>query len=75
MGTVCRDDRSAAQRDIRRLRKKRELSQEALAERAEIAADYLGFIGRGQNVPTAHHHFEDRPSTQSAAGEFFRDFK
>ena len=37
---------------LRIMRKERGLSQEALAERAEMAADYLGFIERGENVPT-----------------------
>jgi len=37
---------------LRIMRKGRGLSQEALAERADMAADYLGFIERGENVPT-----------------------
>ncbi len=37
---------------VRRLRKARGLSQEALAEKAELAEDYVGFVERGQNVPT-----------------------
>ena len=37
---------------LRVMRKERGLSQEALAERADMAADYLGFIERGENVPT-----------------------
>jgi transcriptional regulator with XRE-family HTH domain len=37
---------------IRALRKERGLSQETLAERADMAADYLGFVERGENVPT-----------------------
>ena len=32
---------------IRRMRKERGLTQERLAERADIATDYLGFIERG----------------------------
>jgi transcriptional regulator with XRE-family HTH domain len=37
---------------VRRLRKERNLSQEALAERADMNADFVGFIERGENVPT-----------------------
>ena len=37
---------------LRLLRKDRGLSQEALAEAASMTADYLGFIERGDNVPT-----------------------
>ena len=37
---------------VRRLRKEQNLSQEALAERAGMNADFIGFIERGENVPT-----------------------
>jgi len=37
---------------VRRLRKAAGLSQESLAERASLSADFLGFIERGDNVPT-----------------------
>ncbi len=37
---------------LRRMRKARGWSQEVLAERAGLATDYLGFVERGENVPT-----------------------
>jgi transcriptional regulator with XRE-family HTH domain len=35
---------------VHRLRKEAGLSQEALAERANLSADFVGFIERGDNV-------------------------
>jgi XRE family transcriptional regulator, regulator of sulfur utilization len=37
---------------IRCLRAERGYSQEVLAERAKLNADFLGFIERGDNLPT-----------------------
>ena len=37
---------------IRKLRTERGLTQEALAERTELSVSYIGFIERGENVPT-----------------------
>jgi transcriptional regulator with XRE-family HTH domain len=37
---------------VRRLREERRWTQEELAERAEMNASYLGFVERGDNVPT-----------------------
>jgi transcriptional regulator with XRE-family HTH domain len=37
---------------IRKLRTKRGLTQEVFAERTELSISYIGFIERGENVPT-----------------------
>lgn len=37
---------------IRKLRGERGLTQELLAERTELSVSYIGFIERGENVPT-----------------------
>lgn len=37
---------------IRRLREERGWTQEELSERASMNASYLGFIERGDNIPT-----------------------
>jgi len=37
---------------VRRLRERHGWTQERLAETAEMSATYLGFIERGENVPT-----------------------
>jgi len=37
---------------IRKLRTERGLTQEELAERTDLSVSYIGFIERGENVPT-----------------------
>jgi transcriptional regulator with XRE-family HTH domain len=37
---------------VRRIRTSRRLTQESLAELAGLATDYVGFVERGENVPT-----------------------
>lgn len=37
---------------VRQLRTERGLTQEALAERTDLSVSYIGFIERGENVPT-----------------------
>lgn len=37
---------------VRRLRAQRGLTQERLAELAELNVSYIGFLERGENVPT-----------------------
>lgn len=37
---------------VRRLRERHGWTQEQLAETAEMSATYIGFIERGENVPT-----------------------
>jgi transcriptional regulator with XRE-family HTH domain len=37
---------------VRTLREERNLTQDQLAERAGVSATYIGFIERGDNVPT-----------------------
>jgi len=37
---------------VRALREERDLTQDQLAERAGVSATYIGFIERGDNVPT-----------------------
>ena len=37
---------------VRKLRGERGLTQEVLAERTDLSVSYIGFIERGENVPT-----------------------
>ena len=60
---------------IRRLRKERGLSQEALAERADLAADYVGFIERGENVPTLTVILKLARALKVTPSDLLHDFK
>lgn len=59
---------------IRNRRKERSLSQEQLAERAGVAADYLGFIERGENVPTLSIILKLARALGVDASDLFSDF-
>lgn len=59
---------------VRRLRKARDLSQEALAEKAGLAADYLGFIERGENVPSLIAILKLARALEVDAAELVSDF-
>jgi transcriptional regulator with XRE-family HTH domain len=59
---------------LRRLRKERGLSQEALAEAATMTADYLGFIERGENVPTLTVLLKIARALNIDAGDLLAEF-
>jgi transcriptional regulator with XRE-family HTH domain len=59
---------------IRRLRNARGMSQEALAEAADISADYLGFIERGENVATFTVILKLARALGVDAGDLLADF-
>ena len=59
---------------IRRMRSERRMSQEALAEAADISADYLGFIERGENVATFTVILKLARALNVDAAELFAEF-
>lgn len=48
----CMKLRRVVARNLRRLRRERGLSQEELADRAEVNRNYVGMIEREENSPT-----------------------
>jgi transcriptional regulator with XRE-family HTH domain len=59
---------------VRALREKRGLTQEELAERAEVSATYIGYIERGDNVPTLIVILQLASALSVRPAELLRDF-
>lgn len=59
---------------VRRLREEKELTQEELAERAGISATYVGFIERGDNVPTLTIVIQIASGLRMRPSDLLRDF-
>jgi transcriptional regulator with XRE-family HTH domain len=59
---------------LRRLRNERGLSQERLAEAANLTADYIGFVERGENVPTLTVMLKLAKALNIDAGELLAQF-
>jgi transcriptional regulator with XRE-family HTH domain len=59
---------------VRRLREHQGLTQEELAERAEVSATYIGFIERGDNVPTLSIILRIASALGVCAADLLREF-
>jgi XRE family transcriptional regulator, regulator of sulfur utilization len=59
---------------VRRLREARGLTQETLAEAAGISATYVGFIERGDSIPTLSVILQVAGALSVRPAELLRDF-
>jgi transcriptional regulator with XRE-family HTH domain len=59
---------------VRRLRELRGMTQEQLAEHAAVSATYIGFIERGDNVPTLTIIIQIASALEIRPSELLRDF-
>jgi transcriptional regulator with XRE-family HTH domain len=59
---------------VRRLREAQGLTQEELAERADVSATYVGFIERGDNVPTLTIIIQIATALRLRPSDLLRDF-
>ena len=59
---------------VRRLREARGLTQETLAEAAGISATYVGFIERGDSIPTLSVILQIAGALKVRPAELLRDF-
>lgn len=58
---------------IRRLRTDRGLTQEKLAELADLNVSYIGFLERGENVPTLTIVLDLAEALEVDAGDLVRE--
>jgi transcriptional regulator with XRE-family HTH domain len=59
---------------VRKLREARGLTQEQLAESAEVSATYIGFVERGDNVPTLTIIIQIASALDVRPSELLKDF-
>lgn len=59
---------------VRKLREERGLTQDQLAERAGVSATYIGFIERGDNVPTLTIILQIASALKVRPSDLLRDF-
>jgi XRE family transcriptional regulator, regulator of sulfur utilization len=59
---------------VRTLREERGLTQDQLAERAEVSTTYVGFIERGDNVPTLTIILQIASALKVRTSDLLRDF-
>jgi transcriptional regulator with XRE-family HTH domain len=59
---------------VRRLREARGLTQEELAEEADVSTTYIGFVERGDNVPTLTIIIQIASALGVRPSELLRDF-
>jgi transcriptional regulator with XRE-family HTH domain len=59
---------------VRGLRERSGLTQEELAERADVSATYVGFVERGDNVPTLTIILQIAAALGVSPSELLRDF-
>jgi transcriptional regulator with XRE-family HTH domain len=59
---------------VRTLREERGLTQDQLAERAGVSATYVGFIERGDNVPTLTIILQIASALKVRSSDLLRDF-
>jgi XRE family transcriptional regulator, regulator of sulfur utilization len=59
---------------VRTLREERGLTQDQLAERAGVSTTYIGFIERGDNVPTLTIILQIASALKVRSSELLREF-
>jgi transcriptional regulator with XRE-family HTH domain len=59
---------------VRRLREAKGMTQEELAERSDVSATYIGFVERGDNVPTLTIIIQIATALGIRPSDLLRDF-